>query len=58
MNKTWLENRASAEDALDDIGGGWSQLSRLRNLTAGRHNGSVISCSGTDRNLTLYVSST
>ena len=55
-NKTWLVNRGRWKvrpTALEAEGAKLAQ----RNLTMGQHNGSVISCVGTDRDLRLHVHS-
>ena len=46
----------SAEGAPDGIGGGGSQAGSEES-DSGQHDGSVISCVGTDRDLRLYVRS-
>ena len=55
-NKTWLVNRDRRNvrpTALEAEGAKLAQ----KNLTVGQHDGSVISCVGTDRDLKLYVRS-
>ena len=55
-NKTWLVNRGQRKvrpTALEAEGAKLAQ----RKLTVGQHDGSVISCVGTDCDLELYVRS-
>ena len=54
MNKTWLVNCASAEDVPTALEAQEAKPAQ-RNFMMGQHDGSVISCSGSDHNLSLYV---
>ena len=55
-NKTWLVNRGRRKVRPTVLEAEGAKLAH-RNLTAGQHNGSVISCVETDRDLRLYVRS-
>ena len=51
-NKTWLVNRGRRNVRPTVLEAEGAKLAQ-RNLTAGQHDGSVISCVGTDRDLRL-----
>ena len=53
-NKTWLVNRGRRKVRRTALQAEGAELPQ-RNLTVGQHDGSVISCVGTDRDLRLYV---
>ena len=53
-NKIWLVNHGRRKVRTTALEAEGAKLAQ-RNLTVGQHDGLVISCGGTDRDLRLYV---